>query len=191
MLESPQMPSAEFIIEHEGITYSLDLEGLDDGGGSPRLDWTNQYYEIPPLTIQSVLWTYLLEHHAAAFLGAIGRDRLRLAASCLNNQNVPAVALPIIEQFLADHPRDQWALSVLCSVLRKLGRASEAIARTDMPGHTSSALATSRAAAFCDMGDAAMAKKEANKAMAISKGTAAQELIAVYTRIKAGGCGRR
>lgn len=180
------MPEAEFIVQMKGMDYVLELDSIDEGTAPTHLAWRSSDFMEPPVAVQLALWEHLLTNDLPAFIDALGRDRLRAAAACLNNQDVPSVALKMIEVFLEDHVDDQWALAVLCSVLRKHGRPDEALRRTNPPRHQSAALATSRAAAWCDLGNETMARKEADKAMAISRGRASQELIGVYKRIKEG-----
>lgn len=75
------------------------------------------------------------------------------------------------------------AAAVLCSVLRMMGRARQAIRDTQIAADNggSAALFTSRAAAFCDLSEWEAAKKEADRAWAMDGGSPTS---AVYARIE-------
>lgn len=81
------------------------------------------------------------------------------------------------------------AASVLCSILREIGHAEEALAIANQYlGSRYPPIFTSRAAALCDLGRWEEALRQCRQVMAIgfqSKGTGSGEALAVHVRIKA------
>ena len=80
------------------------------------------------------------------------------------------IAVFIIDKLiLTKDSRDSCALTVLCSVLRKLDKPEEALERTKDYAYPFPALFTTRAAAMCDLELWAEAKHEVGIALAIEK----------------------
>jgi hypothetical protein len=99
----------------------------------------------------------------------------------------------IFEELLSKSNESNVVRSILpryTSILRKTEKPEEAIkVYEDFYGSfggsiSSSALHTSLAGAYCDIGDYFEARKQANKANAMSSGNESIELQSVYARIK-------
>lgn len=99
---------------------------------------------------------------------SVGRELLRDAARAREDGRL-ARAESLIRRFLKTHPHDQGARSFLCSVLRERGQPAlallEAIPMKGLPGPM---LRTTRAAAWCDLGEWKRARDEI--ALAIASG---------------------
>jgi tetratricopeptide (TPR) repeat protein len=111
-------------------------------------------------------------------------DLKKLASNFKDNGN-NVKAIEIIEYILNKTPNESATLSILCSLLRKIGKPEEAIKRTNNYNLSNAALLTSRAAAMCDLGQWENAKKEVGRALAIIKGNNGKhEAFNVVNRIK-------
>lgn len=111
---------------------------------------------------------------------------LTTMASDFKDSNNFTMAIKIIDYALEQVPGDPAFLSILCSLLRKIGKPKEALARTTSYNYPNCALLTSRAAAMCDLELWEDAKKEVGRALAIARDkNEAAEAFNVVKRIKA------
>ena len=111
---------------------------------------------------------------------------LKSIASNFKDNNNFKMAQEIIDYALSKTPGDSAFLSILCSLLRKMGKPREALERTDNYNYPGCALLTSRAAAMCDLELWEDAKKEVGRALAIAKDkNETGEAFNVVERIKA------
>jgi len=96
------------------------------------------------------------------------------------------ISVFIIEELiLTKNPEDSAALSVLCSLLRKVNKPKEALEKTKSYKYQNAALFTSRAAAMCDLELWEEAHNEVARAIAmVSDIKDKQEGFNVVKRIK-------
>jgi hypothetical protein len=88
----------------------------------------------------------------------------------------------IARRILQLEPNHQFGIAILCATLRGMGMPQRALDETDLYKFTKNpALLTSRAAAFCDLGNWEKAKKTIAMALAIAKG---DQAFSVVNRIK-------
>lgn len=119
-------------------------------------------------------------------LSNLENKELTTLASNFKDADAPGISLYIIENLiLTKDPKDSFALSVLCSLLRKLGKPKEALEKTKNNSGQSTALFTSRAAAMCDLGLWKEAHDEVGRALGKEKDPQKKiEAFNVVKRIK-------
>ncbi len=141
----------------------------------------------PPLVITSKLNKKLTEaifNKEIDFSKLHSRELMSIASNC-KDAGLYNVSHYLIESILSKSGEDAATLSVLCSLLRKMGKPEEALQRTESCNSKNGPLLTSRAAAMCDLGLWEKAKKEISKAFALSGDSSNKgEAFSVYSRIK-------
>jgi len=185
---------APFILEHENRKYQWDWERWID----------LKSFIVPPGIIKLKLNLKLKE---SIISKEIDFSNLKLTnlitlASNFKNEGAPddpnskytksidksalSVSIYIMEELiLPKNPGDSATLSVLCSLLRKIGKPQEALEKTKNYSYPSAPLLTSRAAAMCDLELWKEAKHEVGRALAMIKNNSdKQEAFNVVIRIK-------
>ncbi len=113
------------------------------------------------------------------------REMIRLASELRDARGQLNRALRLARRANLMIPSDAATASVLSSILRLVNRPEEAISVTDQVAHAPFApMLTSRAAAFCDLGQWQEALKCIRRALGISKGKNNGEALSVWQRIK-------
>lgn len=164
---SPQKTTVEL----NGMTYSWDGKS-----------WVGADYLSPPLTIvrqlnARVSGQLVAQDNQVTDVYQLV-DRAKHARANLQHQRAERLAYQILDL----EPDNHAGLAILCASLRDRGLAKRALAETDRYRHTrNSALLTSRAAAYCDLGQWKAAQKTIGKALAIQS---SEEAFLVVKRIK-------
>jgi tetratricopeptide (TPR) repeat protein len=145
--------------------------------------WQDEFFLKPPEVVIRQL-NELLRPTLADEDQTIGNvyqlvERARIARDNLQYDRAELLA----RRILALEPRNQMGAAVLCAALRARRKPAAALAETEAFSQTgNAALLTSRAAAYCDLGLWAEAKKEIGHSLAIQ---ASEEAFLVVKRIKA------
>ena len=127
---------------------------IDEG----RFTWDGKnWYQAgtfmrPPKAIEQTLNAAAAEFLAKQDEGVTDANELLSRARSARDSGQTLRAEKLLDRVLCRNPNHEGALAILCSLLRRLGRAEEAIRRTDRLASSSyPPLLTTRAAAFCDV----------------------------------------
>jgi tetratricopeptide (TPR) repeat protein len=148
-------------------------------------------YLTPPLDKIQRLNTLIANRLAAEDDRVSDADALlRLARQAHETDGQLDRAHRLAHRAHALRPDHAGTAAVLCSILRDLGRPSEALSVADPFRRTGyRPVLTSRAAALCDLGHWDDALRQIRQVFAIGRGKGSRESLAVYGRIKANAPG--
>jgi hypothetical protein len=162
-------------------TLTLPLDGRSfawDGDNWFGLD----DYSLPPATIAARLDALLVQRLCQEDDALTDRRELLRRARDARSRRQYRRAERIVQRLAEREPDSPLLASLLCSILRESGRASEAVALADMfPGSDCAPLLTSRAAALCDLDRWAEALQQIRQVLARGRCVEAE---AVHSRIQ-------